>query len=189
MIIKSREIHWGISVSASYYKLFILLIYFYESWFKVFWFVNLKVFSTFVFYAFFIYIYIYSNVLPLPLSFGVYSRLYPGSWIENTGVLFSLIQDSEIPKKSKLSLLSLRMVENSSKWWGREEIFKWKNYKLEVCLFVRDDVSLGLKDLLTTRSLFVSSVAEFSLSIRLWSLGRGFVIALNLNFFTLISFK
>ena len=147
------------SVSASYYKLFILLIYFYESWFKFFWFVNLKVFSTFVFYALFIY----SNVPPLPLSVGVYSRFYSGSWIEIMGVLFSLIWDSETPKLSKLSLLSLRMVENSSKWWGREEIFKWKNCKLEVCLFIREDILLGLKYLLTTRSLFVSSVAEFSL--------------------------
>ena len=57
-----------------------------------------------------------------------------------------------------------------------------KNDKVEVCLFIREDISSGSKYLLTTRSLFVLSMAEFSSSIRLWSLGRGFVIALNFIF-------
>ena len=94
------------------------------------------------------------------------------------GVQFSLIQDSEIPRKSKCSLFSVRIVENSLKWWGREDVFKWKNDKLDVYLFKREDISSGSKYLLVAGSLFVSSVAEFSLSIRLWLLGRGFFIAL-----------
>ena len=54
--------------------------------------------------------FIYSNVPPLLLSVGVYSKLYRGSWREIMGVLFSLIRDSEIPKTSKSSLFSVRMV-------------------------------------------------------------------------------
>ena len=151
-IIKFRKIHGKMSVYASCYKLFIILIYFYDSWFEFFWFVYLKAFSTFVFDALFIY----SNVLPLLLLVEVYSRLYHGSWIEIMGVLFRLIRDSEVPKKSKTSLFLVRAVGNSSKWWGREEIFKWKNGKLDVWLFAREDISLGSKYLLATRSLFVS---------------------------------
>ena len=79
------------------------------------------------------------------------------------------------------------MVENSSKWWGKEEIPMKKNYKLQVCLFIREDVSLDSKYLLAIRSSFVSSMAEFSLSNTLWSLGRDFAIAFD--FFALISFK
>ena len=60
--------------------------------------------------------------------------------------------------------------------------FQWKNDKLEVYLFIREDVSLDSKYLLAIRLLFVSSMAEFSLSNTLWSLGRDFAIALDLIF-------
>ena len=39
--------------------------------------------------------------------------------------------------------------------------------KFEVCFFITEDISLGSKYLFATRALFVSSMAEFSMSIRL----------------------
>ena len=84
-------------------------------------------FNIYIYVYIYIYIYnlyIYSNAHPLLLSVGVCSRLYLGSWVEIMGVLFSLIGDSKIPKKSKSNFFSVRMVENSAKWRGREEIFK-----------------------------------------------------------------
>ena len=87
------------------------------------------------------------------------------------GFLFSLIWDSEILKKSKLSLFSVRIVENFSKLWVTEDIFIWKTENLEIYLFMREDISLGSKHLVTARSLFVSSMIKFALSIRLYPLG------------------
>ena len=134
MIIKFREIHYSFDLFL--WKLIqVLLVCIFES----------------IFYICILCPFIYSNVPPLLLSVGIYSRLYPGSWIEIMGVLFSLIRDSEVLKKGKLSLFSVRIVENSSKWWGRKEIFKWKNDKLKVCLFISVDISLGSKYLLATR--------------------------------------
>ena len=58
------------------------------------------------------------------------SLLLPDIDIGFKELLFNLRWVSEIPKKSKLSLLSTINTNNLSKWKVREEIFKWKKDQL-----------------------------------------------------------
>ena len=95
---------------------------------KLFGLIHLEVFSKFIIYSFF-------NIkqdFPILLhSIGVYSILYPCSWIEIKGFWFSFRWDSDTPRKSKFKLSWEISFESSPKWNGSQEMFKWKEY---VCL-------------------------------------------------------
>ena len=88
-----------------------------------------------------------------------------------------------IPKKLKFKLCSAISVENSSKWKGSEEMFKWKNDRCLFELFRR-----GIRIRNTFLQIILdsgSSTALFSLSIKPSLRDNTFFVkALNFHLFT-----
>ena len=73
---------------------------------------------------------IYKRTPPLAASVVQCSMLKIWRLMLSIGFLFCLILDSEIPMILKLTLLDDNSVFNSEKWQNKEEIFRWRKFKL-----------------------------------------------------------